>query len=110
VLNALRGSPLNSLTGNINEVTMTYHIFYNLFIPIILSMTACAVLVFTRFRVYCFFYLALFAQAGVTFATAPAAYFMYYQPLFTCGIAFTVIGVLLFVARRKQALPLDDAA
>ena len=105
VLNILRCSPLDTSTDLIREdanAFSVYAIFYNLFAVLALCIIAVIILLFGKMRRCVFFYLALLAQAAVTFATSPSPYFMYYQPLFTNALAFTVIAVLLYAANFKN--------
>ena len=105
VLNILRCSPLDTSTDLIREdanAFSVYAIFYNLFAVLALCIIAVIILLFGKMRRCVFFYLALLAQAAVTFATSPSPYFMYYQPLFTNALAFTAIAVLLYAANFKN--------
>lgn len=82
--------------NNHDKLTGLGHIFWNLFIPILLLL---AVLLHSVIKRRVFWVIAcifILLRVPIIFATAPASYFMYYLPVYISGFAVSLIYLLMY--------------
>lgn len=83
-------------------------VFWNPLIVIIVVGIAMIISFIKRNWIFLGIFISLLGNAGIIFLTAPANYFMYYLPVFICGIIISIIYLADEINKKKNCILKND--